>query len=369
MNILVTVSTQLLNPYPREIYEHLMHQKKIECTFSNLKFWLPDFYPFDIIHIHWPENLTTNLLNTDFIIGGNNFKAELFAINEILKKWKAKNTKIVLTYHNEKPHGSNNEFSNLLYEMIYTYADSVIHLGKYSLQKYLASNQKATQENLVIPHSIYNSYPNTATKTESRKRLKLHKDAFIILVFGAVRNQQEAQFILDTFDKVNHKKKLLLAPRWNIEDFTKYGRLMGKIKEKVFNLKMYFKPNMHLLSNRTSVLESEVQYYFNACDVVLIPRIDTINSGILPLSATFKRAVISPDVGNIGEQVRLAGLKTYEPGNALQSGKMINEIAAKNEQTHIGETLYEFALKNWSIETVAAEHYHHYEMLMNKTIA
>jgi glycosyltransferase involved in cell wall biosynthesis len=366
MNILVPVSTQLLNPYPREIYEHLMLHKKIDCTFSNLKFWLPDFYAYDIIHIHWPENLTTNLLNTDFIVGGNNFKAELFAVNETLKKWKAKNTKIVLTYHNEKPHGGNNEFSNLLYDMIYNYADSVIHLGEYSMHKYLSLNKKPEQENLVIPHSIYNSYPNTATKIESRQKLKINKDAFIILVFGAVRNQLEAQFILDTFENVDHKKKLLLAPRWNIEDFTKYGRLLGKIKEKIFNLKMFFKSNMYLKSNRTSVLADDVQYYFNASDVVLIPRIDTINSGILPLSATFKRAVISPDVGNIGEQVKLAGFNTFEPGNAIQAGKIINEIAAKKSQEEIGQTLYAYASKNWDIETVAAKHYHHYENLLNK---
>jgi glycosyltransferase involved in cell wall biosynthesis len=366
MNILVTVITQLLNPYPLEIYEYLKVHKNTDCTYSNLKFWMPDFYHFDIIHIHWPSGLTTNLLNTDFIVGGNNFKSELFVVNECIKKWKAKKTKIVFTYHNENPHEGSDEFSSLLNEMVIQYSDAVVHLGQYSLQKYTSEYTIEGQKNMVIPHSIYISYPNTSTKEESRKMLGIGKNKFVILVFGSVRNAKEANFAMETFRQVNDKNKFLLAPRWNIEDFTKYGRILGFVKQKLFEINNFFKFNVRLKSNRTSVLAKDVQHYFNASDVVLLPRIDSINSGIMPLAATFKKALVGPDSGNMGEHIRNAGLKTFEPNHSKQASEIINEIVQQKSQYKIGEMFYQYAETNWNLKFVAEQHYALYQKLISE---
>ena len=45
--------------------------------------------------------------------------------------------------------------------------------------------------------------------------------------------------------------------------------------------------------------DNDVQYYFKAADIVFIPRLNTINSAIIPVASFFKRVFVGADIGNI----------------------------------------------------------------------
>lgn len=362
IKVLATVSQQYLNPYPREVYEELVKHNHIECTYSSQKFWLPDIYDFDIIHIHWPELVITLLVNSDFIIDGNNFKSEIYTLGEVLKKWKAK-SKIVITCHNERPHYKNDEFTDLLYDLMYEYADAFIHLGNYSLNNFMENEKLSIKKNFLIPHSVYCSYENTSNKIESRKRYNIPQDALVVLVFST-RNKNEIDFATRTFELIEAKNKFLFSPKWFIEDFSKSGYLMGKIKEKLFSLKMKFKKNQLLMSNRNLLKEEDIQYYVHASDLFLIPRIDTLNSGVIPLAIAFKKPVIGPKTGNITEVMETIQNPIFEKNDFKEAAKLINKLVHDNKLVEIGEFNYKKGEELWSVPIIAEKHLNAYREII-----
>ena len=49
------------------------------------------------------------------------------------------------------------------------------------------------------------------------------------------------------------------------------------------------------------------------CNSIVIPRVDSLNSGNVFLCFTFARQVIGPDIGNIGEVLKVTGNPVYVP--------------------------------------------------------
>ncbi len=51
------------------------------------------------------------------------------------------------------------------------------------------------------------------------------------------------------------------------------------------------------------------------CNSIVIPRVDSLNIGNVFLCFTFARQVIGPDIGNIGEVLKITGNPVYDPKN------------------------------------------------------
>ena len=363
MRVLSIINLGSLNPYPLEIYKHLEKNHDITCDCSLAKFFLPDEYDYDIIHLHWPSETTSVLVNTDFLIGTTNFHPELYSISSALKKWKKK-AKIVYTRHNEKPHEGQNEFFSLLEDLITKYADAVIHLGEYSKESYLQQGSNAAQINSVIPHHMYNCYHNDSTKEKSRQYLNIDKKTFVVLIFGAVRNEGEKEFAEQVFDHIKIKNKLLLSPRWFAEDYTKYGRLYNLIRTNIDKLKGIFQSNRFRLGDfRTSITPDKVQHHFHAADVVLIPRLDTLNSGVIPLAYSFKKAVVGPRLGNLTEVLEGAGNSTFEANDHVAAAGIINDLIVQGNAGEFGLENHRYGQDHLHLDQISRKHYELYRQL------
>lgn len=355
MKILPVIVPEFLNPYPREIYDHLQREGMAGIEFGLNKFWLPDETDCDIVHIHWPSILVSELVNREMLILPPSFRSELFAVREVLHRWKQK-AKIVYTLHNYVPEGPGNEFSVLLHQLIHQHADAVIHMGEFS-RKYFGENYaRPGQRQVVIPHNVYESYPDSATRAESRKRLKIGQKDFAVLVFGAVRNPEERDFIEAVFRRIDAPRKKLIAPRWYREDHSRYGMLYNLVKTRLENLKLAMKPHLILGNQRTSASAADVQYYFRAADVVLVPRGRALNSGILPLAFAFGKPVVAPRAGNITELLEASGNEPYEPQDASQAAGLVNRQIAAGALEASGKRNYDFGREHWSLAEVARQH-------------
>jgi hypothetical protein len=94
-----------------------------------------------------------------------------------------------------------------------------------------------------------------------------------------------------------------------------------------------------------------MQCYFCAADVVLIQRLDILNSGNLPMAFHAGKVVVGPKVGNVGEILHETGNFTFDPYSirsavvALQ--KALTETAKGAENKN-------YAAKHWSADIIAA---------------
>lgn len=286
MKILITSNSR--NPYITELTESL--NAKLPVKNSVKDFWETKEL-FNIVHIQWPEELFGWSAPDD---------KQLKDLSDRIAYWKATGAKIVVTRHNVLPNKDNAEQYSALYNFIYKLADAVIHLGKFSHDEFINDKTKQNLINWLIPHHIYESYPNQVSQQQARTKLKIPQDGKVILFFGQIRNKAEKEMILSVFSRIDVKNKYLLAPGFFFSD--KKGSLIEKAALK-------FKHRINRLFFRSwlgyrVVKHEDVQYYLNAADVTVIPRVKNLNSGVVFLTLAFKKQLIGPDNGNIGEVLR-----------------------------------------------------------------
>jgi len=82
-----------------------------------------------------------------------------------------------------------------------------------------------------------------------------------------------------------------------------YGRVMGQIKRQPQGLQ---------LENRF-VPKEDLQYYFNACDVVVLPYLEVLTSGSVMTAMSFGRPVVAPRVGHLQDMVNKECGVLYDP--------------------------------------------------------
>ena len=280
----------------------------VETSFED--FWLNKGKP-DVIHLHWPEYLFKWKLPTD---------VELLLLTKVLKKWQEKGTKIVITRHNYLPHQPNPERFETLYEIVYKNVDAVIHLGAYSIKEYKIRYHDLLPKKQVqahIPHPIFTNYPNKVNQNEARKHLKISEKTLVMLVFGEVRKASEKNLVLEAFDAIDTKDKLLLAPGWKF----------SKAKEPINSLKwLKVKQSKKYRITQEFIPNDMVQYYFKAANFVFLPRIDTLNSGVPFLAAVFNTPIVGFNTGNITEVLKENGMPVFTRSSNAELTEAIKQV-------------------------------------------
>ena len=306
--------------------------------------WSDEVLSCDIVHFQWPEFIFKTY--TDTIIA---------RVRDRLEWLKAHGVKVFYTCHNLKPHTKKDKAIRHLYEVLCSHADTIVHLGHYSCE--LLQAQYPNVRHVVVPHHIYNNvFTFSVSQQEARQRLHLPQDKKIILSFGKFRNNEERNFILNLKDKCNYNKEaaLFLMPgfyretlhTWNPKKLV--NRLYHTMRDKLAGIQF---------SNEV-IPDDLMQCYFRAADVVLIQRLDILNSGNLPMAFHAGRVVAGPDVGNVGEILRQTGNYSFNPKSINTAAEALHE--ALND-TGKGEENYEYAMKYWSANIIASKLLESYE--------
>ena len=306
MRVLVPVYDEQL--FITEVMSSYNSLCTVETSFEN--FWL-NKGTYDVIHLHWPEYLFKWKLPTD---------VELLLLEKVLKNWQENGAKIVITRHNYLPHSTNPERFETLYEIVYKNVDAVIHLGAYSIKEYKIRYEGLLPKKQVqayISHPIFTNYPNTVTKSEARQHLNIGKDTVVMLVFGEVRKASEKNLVLEAFDAIDTKDKLLIAPGWKF----------SKTKEPINSLKwLKVKQFKKYRITQEFIKNQRVQHYFKAANFVFLPRIDTLNSGVPFLAAFFNTPIVGCNTGNITQVLKENEMPIFIHNSSAELAEVIKQV-------------------------------------------
>ena len=306
MRVLVPVYDEQL--FITEVMNSYNSLCTIETSFEN--FWL-NKGTYDVIHLHWPEYLFKWKLPTD---------VELLLLEKVLKNWQENGAKIVITRHNYLPHSPNPERFETLYEVIYKNVDAVIHLGAYSIKEYKIRYEGLLPKKQVqayISHPIFTNYPNTVTKSEARQHLNIGKDTVVMLVFGEVRKASEKNLVLEAFDAIDTKDKLLIAPGWKF----------SKTKEPINSLKwLKVKQFKKYRITQEFITNQRVQHYFMSANFVFLPRTDTLNSGVPFLAAVFNTPIVGCNTGNITQVLKENEMPIFIHNSSAELAEVIKQV-------------------------------------------
>lgn len=337
---ILCVTPDTLNAY----HSNINNTIKKEFPQCKIKLGIEDFWnksgDYDIIHLQWPEAL----FNWKENVG----QKDLHDLVECLNYWKGK-AKLLITRHNASPYLHNNKFYEEIYEEIFKAVSTIIHLDNYSVGEFSRHYPDVQVQHVVIPIGAYTNYPNVLSKTEARKKLRISDKKFVILVFGSIRTEEEKILILESFDLIKIKNKILLVSRWPY-----YPERWKRWKEYVQH---YWSSKYHIKSHE--VADNDVQIYLNASDILLIPRRKALNSSMLTLGVTFGKTVVGPNIGSIGEILNRIGNPTFEPDDINSVTAAIIKAKQLNENGK-GEENRQYALKYWNPELIAKDHFELY---------
>ena len=328
-----------------------------EVVYGLERLWTDEVLDCDIVHFQWPE----------YVFGSQkkHFSNEdVERLGNRIGQLKDCGIRIFVQVHNLKPHRNQDKNVLRLYDVLYQRADVMVHMGNYSRE--LLQTQYPNARHVVIPHHIYdNTLPFSVSQQEARQRLHLSQEKKIILSFGKFRNDRERNFVLllqkklSTLNSQLSSKIIFLLPgfyretlhTWNPRKFI--TRLFHTVSYRLKGIKF----------NSEVIPDDLMQCYFCAADVVLIQRLDILNSGNLPMAFAAGKVVVGPDVGNVGEILRETSNFIFAPINMNVTVEAVQE-ALQAADTDRGAMNKQYAEEHWSSAVIAKTMIENYKMVI-----
>jgi len=344
-----------------------LQKQGCEVVYGLERLWTDNVFDCDIVHFQWPE----------FVFGNQKKEFsdnDITCMNHRLMQLKGKGIRIIVQVHNLKPHTRNDNNILRLYELLYLQADIIVHMGVYSRE--LLQPQYPNAQHVVIPHHIYDDvYSFNIPQEEARQRLHLPTDKKIILSFGKFRNNEERNFVLSIkdsslfLDSLESRRSfnerstlhssLFLMPGFYRETLHTWNP--KKLAIRLYNTCKYKLKGIKFCND--VIPDDLMQCYFCAADVVLIQRLDILNSGNLPMAFHAGKVVVGPDVGNVGEILRETGNFTFDPHDISSA---VSALQKALTETTKGKDNRTYATENWASDTIATTLLKCYQQAKNK---
>jgi len=257
---------------------------------DDVKYWLNTINPFSFIR----TALKINKLKPDVVIF--QWVHPYFApAYWTICKFLSKKIKIVFLCHNVLPH-ERFPMEKFLTKTTLRKADAYMVMSETEEREIKNLLVKCLVKRFYLPvFNLLNSDPGN-TKHDMRRALGLPDSAYVLLFFGYVRDYKGLSVLLEAYPKIIKSipdTVLIIAGEFNASEKNDYIQRIddaGKSGGRILTVGDY-------------VPDADVEKYFTACDVVVLPYISATQSAVVPTAYMFGRPVITTDVGGLPEVV------------------------------------------------------------------
>ena len=231
-----------------------------------------------------------------------NNKFEHFDRTLLMLYYRLFGKRIILTAHNvnmRKRDGRDNWLNRLSLGVQYRLCDHILVHTVAMKDELIADFGIASQRVSVIPFGINNTCPVTALgRREARERIGLRPGEKALLFFGQIAPYKGLEYLIAAMSELAKEyKNLRLVIAGRIKPG--YASYWNVIRSQI---------SLEGLENRIIqhvrfIPETEVEIYFKAADVVVIPYVEIFQSGVPFLSYSFGLPVIATDVGSLRNDI------------------------------------------------------------------
>lgn len=195
------------------------------------------------------------------------------------------------------------------------------------------------------PHPLYSHFGERMPRREAEKAVGIRKgeneETRNILFFGLIREYKGLDLLIEAFGKLDGSYRLIIAGE-PYGSFDKYRELIDRC------------PNKENISlNLNYIRDNEVNRYFSAADVCVLPYRSATQSGISSVSYHFEVPMITTDVGGLKETIgdRGTGMilrdgnpatiadairEYFSPYSSAMRGEMVENIRKEKQRLSWG---------------------------------
>jgi len=191
------------------------------------------------------------------------------------------------------------------------------------------------------------------------------RDTKAVLTFGNFRYAQEKALVTTAISGQRDRRVRLIAPKWHKASEYAFSLKHPMLALRSLNKCIRARLTGMSLDCKKVISDEEVARYFTAADVVLIQRVEDLNSGNIPMAFLFGKTVVGPDCGNIGDWLRKTGNVVFDATRSESVCSGLSRALALSE-TGLGAENHRFAMENWSTQCVGALHAELYERICTR---
>ncbi|WP_077231313.1 glycosyltransferase [Methyloversatilis thermotolerans] len=263
-------------------------------------------YPLDIFRLAW-----TVLNRRPRLVVFQSWLKVAFLDALIVRLFRLFGICCVITVHDLLPHYPR-RWSKLEMRFFYRSFDGAVVHSKRQAEGMRALGLDMPL--LVVPHGVYDLFNTRGlTQAEARRELpELSADRFTALFFGFLDHRKGIAEFIDAAVRLRES-----------EDFQFV--VAGKAEQRPVVLDALERARTagNVLVHDFMIPHEDVQRYFAACDVVVLPYLEGTTSGVLKLAMAFGKPIICTDIGDFPET-----LESW-PGLMVDSERLVDDLVAK----------------------------------------
>ncbi len=336
-------SNRHTDPGNANLYSELANQgvKVQEWSFSRILFG-----KYDIVHIHWPDNI----LKTKFWFVA---LAKLILLSFALV-WirHFRRRKVVWTAHNIESHeGRHPKIEKSFWAILSKHLDGVtVHEEGIADRLIALRPQLKSVKVEVIPLAHFKGqYPSGISREDARKQLGLKNDEFVFGFLGQIRPYKNVESLIRAFRELPDGNRLIVAG--NTIDAT--------IRESLVNLST---KNTRIDLRFGFVDDADLQVFYRAFDLVVLPFSQITNSGSALLALSFDCPVL------IANSPTLQGMQAEfgEQYVSFFDGTLDEHSLKQAAMRTAGSKRNQFDLSRRDITTVAKKTFEFYNQVLEQ---
>jgi D-inositol-3-phosphate glycosyltransferase len=259
-----------------------------------------------------------------------NNKFETFDRTLLMLYYKLLGKAVVLTAHNvnKRRRDSTDTFLNRLTLRIqYRLADHIfVHTEKMK-EEMVEQFAVPTSRVSAIPFGINDSVPNTNLSTrEAKERLGVRESEKTILFFGRIKPYKGLEYLIAAFHLLagrHQDYRLLIAGRLEEGCDNYWESIQNEIQQYVGTARVI--PRIEFIP------DAEIELYFKASDVLILPYKEIFQSGVIFLAYSFGLPVVAADVGSLKDDI-VPGMNgfVFTPGDPSDLARAIEHYFASD---------------------------------------
>lgn len=250
-----------------------------------------------------------------------------------------KKRKILFICHNVFPH-ERFLMDRFLTKLMLRQGDYFITQSRMDAEDLLSVKPDASY--VVTPHPTYNAFKiKNLSVQEARRILQIQDQTRVLLFFGFVREYKGLKYLLRAMPEI--KDKVSDIQLWVVGDF-------GSDKDEYMELIRELDIDEQVKVVEGYIADAEVEKYFVASDLVVLPYISATQSGIVQIAYGFERPVLVTDVGGLPDVVtdRKTGY-VVEPQSPHAIAEAVKDYFEQNRYEEFAENIRkEEARFSWS---------------------